>query len=65
MTAHFAAAIPNLRILEVDVDDVPWKDAITSAAPMIENGILSVPEGPGWGIEVNEEELRKHPWPKQ
>ena len=65
MTAHFAAAIPNLRILEVDVDDVPWKDAITSATPMIENGILSVPQGRGWGIEVNEEELRKHPWPKQ
>ena len=64
MTAHFAAAIPNLRILEVDIDDVPWKDAITSAVPVIENGILSVPEGSGWGIEVNEEELRKHPWPK-
>ncbi len=65
MTAHFAAAIPNLRILEVDIDDVPWKDTITTKTPAIENGILTVPQGPGWGIEVNEEELKKHPWPKQ
>ena len=65
MTAHFAAAIPNLRILEVDIDDVPWKAAVTTNVPAIKNGILTVPQGPGWGIEVNEEELKKHPWPKQ
>ncbi len=65
MTAHFAAAIPNLRILEVDIDDVSWKDTITTKTPAIENGILTVPQGPGWGIEVNEEGLKKHPWPKR
>jgi len=65
MTAHFAASIANLRILEIDIDDVAWKDAITTKTPAIENGMLAVPQGPGWGIEVNEEELKKHPWPKQ
>ena len=23
--AHFAAAIPNLRTMELDIDEVPWK----------------------------------------
>lgn len=64
MSAHFAAAIPNLRILEVDIDDVPWKDAISTAVPDIQNGMLSVPKGSGWGIEINEEEIAKHQWPK-
>ncbi|MEK7074926.1 MAG: enolase C-terminal domain-like protein, partial [Patescibacteria group bacterium] len=64
MTAHFAAAIPNLRIFEVDIDDVAWKDEIVTVLPHIENGILSLPQGPGWGIEVNEEVVKAHPWPK-
>ena len=31
ISAQWCAAIPNMRILEVDVDDVPWKDELTSA----------------------------------
>ena len=23
---HFCAAIPNFRIMEIDIDDVPWRD---------------------------------------
>ncbi len=26
MSAHFCAAVPNFRIMEIDIDDVPWKD---------------------------------------
>src|ERR1700732_904220 len=26
ISAHFCAAIPNFRIMEIDIDDVPWKD---------------------------------------
>jgi len=29
--------------------------------PRIENGYLLLPEGPGWGTEVNEEAVRAHP----
>lgn len=64
MAAHFSAAIPNFRILEVDVDDVPWKDELVSVRPQIERGELVVPNGPGWGTTVNEEVLRAHPWPQ-
>ena len=62
ISAQWCAAIPNMRILEVDVDDVPWKDELTSA-PEIAGGVLTVPSGPGWGAEVDEDVLRAHPWP--
>jgi galactonate dehydratase len=61
MSAHFCAAIPNFRIMEIEVDDVPWKDDLVTAPPVIENGELLVPTGPGWGADVNEEALKAHP----
>ncbi len=63
ISAHFCAAIPNMQILEVDVDDVPWKDALVTAAPKIRDGMLTLPKTPGWGADLNEEVLRAHPWP--
>ena len=61
MSAHFGATIPNFRIMEVDIDDVPWKDDIVTVVPVIESGHLVVPIGPGWGTEVNEEAIHAHP----
>ncbi len=62
ISAQWCAAIPNVRILEVDVDDVPWREELTTAVPQIEDGGLTVPAGPGWGADVNEDVLREHPW---
>ena len=64
ISAHFCAVIPNMRILEVDVDDVPWKDELVTTVPQIEEGYMSLPATPGWGADLNEEVLRAHPWPK-
>jgi L-alanine-DL-glutamate epimerase-like enolase superfamily enzyme len=61
MSAHFCAAIPNFRVMEIDIDDVAWKDALVSAPPVIEAGELLIPTGPGWGASVNEEVIRAHP----
>ncbi len=61
MSAHFCAAIPNFRVMEIEVDDVPWKGELVTVAPVIEKGELLVPTGPGWGAEINEEALRAHP----
>jgi galactonate dehydratase len=60
ITAHFAAVIPNLRIMEFDVDEVPWKPGLLTKPPVIENGEFILPTGPGWGTDVNEDILRKH-----
>ncbi|TMK68988.1 MAG: mandelate racemase/muconate lactonizing enzyme family protein [Actinobacteria bacterium] len=62
ISAQWCAAIPNVRILEVDVDDVPWREELT-AVPEIRDGELLIPTGPGWGTDVDEEVLREHPWP--
>jgi len=61
MSAHFCAAIPNFRVMEIDIDDVPWKDDLVTHPPVIEDGHLLVPTRPGWGADVNEEALRAHP----
>tara|TARA_Y100001934_G_scaffold42237_1_gene50837 strand:+ start:2948 stop:4123 length:1176 start_codon:yes stop_codon:yes gene_type:complete len=61
MSAHFCAAIPNFRIMEIDIDDVPWKDEIVTNPPIIENGVLHVPSTPGWGSELNEKVIAAHP----
>ncbi|OGA18756.1 MAG: hypothetical protein A3I01_01645 [Betaproteobacteria bacterium RIFCSPLOWO2_02_FULL_65_24] len=61
MSAHFCAAVPNFRIMELDVDDVPWKDELVTRAPAIENGYLRVPTGPGWGAELDEQAVKRHP----
>lgn len=64
ISANFCAAIPNLRILEVDIDDVPWKDELVTAVPEIKDGYMIVPKACGWGADLNEEVLRAHPWSK-
>jgi L-alanine-DL-glutamate epimerase-like enolase superfamily enzyme len=62
ISAQWCAAIPNARILEVDVDDVPWKDELT-AVPVLEHGEVEIPTAPGWGTDVDENVLAAHPWP--
>ena len=59
---HMCAILPNVRICEIDIDDVPWKDDLVTVQPDIANGRLKVPTGPGWGTEIVEEALAAHPW---
>jgi galactonate dehydratase len=61
INAHFAAAIPNFRILEHEVDDVPWHADLVTHAIEVRDGHVLVPDGPGWGCEVVEEAVLEHP----
>jgi galactonate dehydratase len=61
MSAHLCAAIPNFRVMEIDIEDVPWKDDLITVPPVIENGAFLLPTGIGWGADVNEEAVRAHP----
>jgi L-alanine-DL-glutamate epimerase-like enolase superfamily enzyme len=61
IAAHFCAAIPNFRIFELDVDEVPWRSSFLSTPYKVENGELVLPEGPGWGSDINEDAVRAHP----
>ncbi len=61
ISAHFCAVVPNFKVMEIDIDDVTWKDDIVTLPPIIENGELLLPTGPGWGADVNEDFVRAHP----
>ena len=61
MNAHFSAVVPNLRIMEIDPDMVPWQDDLVTVKPDIKDGHLTLPTGPGWGTEINEVAVRLHP----
>jgi hypothetical protein len=47
--------------MEIDIEDVPWKDDLVSKPPVIEAGELLIPITPGWGVEINENVIRAHP----
>ncbi len=61
MNAHFAAAVPNLRIMETDIDRIAWDHELFTHVPEFVDGHLIMPDRPGWGIEPNEEAIRAHP----
>jgi L-alanine-DL-glutamate epimerase-like enolase superfamily enzyme len=62
VSAHLAACVPNLRIMEYDVDEpAPWKKDFLSDPLRVENGMLVTPMKPGWGVEVNEATIKAHP----
>ena len=48
--------------MEIDIDDVAWKDDLTTNKPEIIDGYMKVPVGPGWGVELNEDVALEHPW---
>jgi L-alanine-DL-glutamate epimerase-like enolase superfamily enzyme len=61
MSAHFAASVPNFDILEFRYDEMPWIWDFLTNPPKIENGVLTLPDGPGWGSDINEEAVAAHP----
>ena len=64
ISASLCAVLPNVRIMEIDIDDVPWKDELVTVQPDIVAGHMKTPTGPGWGTDINEAVARAHPWEK-
>ena len=60
--AHLLCAIPNGLIFEADVAKVnPFRTDIAKEPFGVVDGFIEPPDGPGLGIELDEEELRKFP----
>ncbi|HEU5315149.1 MAG TPA: mandelate racemase/muconate lactonizing enzyme family protein [Chloroflexota bacterium] len=62
---HFSASVPNSPWLEVMRDrpgEFPWPAALLPAKPIYPNqdGYVVVPDGPGLGIEVDEDFVRRY-----
>ncbi len=67
MNVHFAAAVPNLHIMEIDVEDVPWRsDVVREGFEVEQQGRIVRPnQRPGLGIEIDENEVAKHPFEQE
>ncbi len=62
--AHLCATLSNFLILEFVWPDIEWRDEVMTAPLHVEDGHLVLPEGPGWGVDLVEEEIAKHPYRK-
>ena len=56
-----SSLIPNFLILEHLANDVPQRYSIMTGQPQISNGYISVPDTPGLGIDLVEEEINRYP----
>ena len=61
ISAHFCAVVPNITVMEIDIDSAPWRDELFTTEVKFDNGEMIIPTGPGWGMDVNEDVLRKYP----
>lgn len=55
-SVHLIAAIPNGLFVEY----MPWWDVIYENPPQVKDGLMSVPETPGWGFKLNPSALKKY-----
>jgi len=59
---NLCATVPNVRIMEADIDDVPWKDELTGGALDYTGGELQIPAKSGWGVDFDEDVAKAHEW---
>ncbi|MBU1747399.1 MAG: mandelate racemase/muconate lactonizing enzyme family protein, partial [Chloroflexi bacterium] len=58
--SHVCASVPNFLALEFHrFDDASWNDHVISAAPLVQQGHVVLPDAPGLGAELNEEYVKQ------
>ena len=63
-TMHLLCAIPNPgKYLEYSIegaDYYPWQEGLYVQSPYkIKDGMIALPEGPGWGVEISPDWLSR------
>ena len=61
-TLQLAAPCPNFEILEIMYSDVEWRRDVTNEKLEYKDGFITIPDGPGLGIEIDEEACLAHPY---
>ena len=61
-TLQLAACTPNFCMLETMSNDVPYRHLLTTEKVDFANGMMTIPDLPGLGIDIREDELIKHPY---
>ncbi len=64
-TLQVAASTPNFHLLETMAVDVPWRKDICNEKVSFVNGLMTIPELPGLGIDLNEDAIAEHPYEKR
>ena len=59
-TLHLAAAIPNAgEYAEFTIEQDAWTKELLTSTLTVADGAVQVPEGPGWGVDVNPAWLKR------
>ena len=60
ISLHLDAVAPNFLIQErLFLND--WRNEVITRPLKVEDGFLALPQGPGWGIELDMDLIRRHP----
>ncbi len=62
-SCHIMAAVPNFLFLEFHARDIPWwNDLCDGDKPFVHDGLMTVSERPGIGVELNDAAAKKLLW---
>jgi galactonate dehydratase len=62
MTLHVAASSPNFSLLETMSSDVAWRAEVVREDLRLIDGCMTIPQGPGLGVELDEEAALRYPY---
>jgi L-alanine-DL-glutamate epimerase-like enolase superfamily enzyme len=57
---HACASVPNATLLEYHSREVDWWESMHAGEPLIADGRIAVPEGPGLGIDLDWDVVADH-----
>ena len=57
---HVCATLPNFEILELAYGEVPWRAETVVPAEDVRGGLLTVPDRPGIGYEINPRRWKRY-----
>lgn len=59
-TLHVMGAIPNAgEYVEYSIESTPWTDGLYDRDLKVMDGCVAIPDGPGWGVQVNPSVLER------
>ncbi|MGN6700009.1 MAG: mandelate racemase/muconate lactonizing enzyme family protein [Thermomicrobiales bacterium] len=57
---HVFASLPGGLIMELDANPNPLREDLLTTPPLVHNGMLAVPDGPGLGIALNPDTVARY-----